>query len=78
MVIFDMVQAVVKPTLAGAGSLAEDPLVVWRTIPLRAVRTGRVYPLTDKRYVHPSQFVTRTARELARLLHPEAFAGETR
>ncbi|HSF16295.1 MAG TPA: helical backbone metal receptor [Vicinamibacteria bacterium] len=73
-VIFDMVQALTIP-VAGAGSidLAEDPQSVWRTVSVRAVETGRVYPLSDKRLVHPSQFVVLAAREIAKRLHPEAF-----
>ncbi|HXV61900.1 MAG TPA: helical backbone metal receptor [Vicinamibacteria bacterium] len=73
-VIFDMVQALTIPVaVAGSIDLAEDPESVWRTVSVRAVETGRVYPLKDKRLVHPSQFAVLTAREIARRLHPEAF-----
>lgn len=73
-VIFDMVMALTTPvTVAGANELGEDPQAVWSTMNLRAVRNHRVYLIEDKRLVHPSQFVVRTARELARRLHPEAF-----
>ena len=72
-VIFDMVQALTTPTVVGGGELAEDPIAVWRTISVRAVETGRVYPLTDKLLVHPSHLAVRAAREFAVRLHPEAF-----
>lgn len=72
-VIFDMVQALTTPTVVGGGELAEDPNAVWQTIDVRAVETGRVYPMTSKLLVHPSQFAVRAARELAVRIHPEAF-----
>jgi len=73
-VIFDMVMALTTPvTVAGANELGEDPESVWSAIPLRAVASHRVYPIQDKRLVHPSQFAVLTARELARRIHPEAF-----
>jgi iron complex transport system substrate-binding protein len=72
-VVFDMVQALISPVAVPGGSkLAENPTAVWRTISIRAVESRRIYPLTDKRLVHPSQFAVRTAREMARLLHPGA------
>ena len=72
-VIFDMVQALTTPTVVGSGELAEDPNAVWETIDVRAVETDRVYPLTNKLLVHPSQFAVAAAREFAKQLHPEAF-----
>lgn len=72
-VIFDMVQALTAPTVVGGGKLSEDPTAVWATLPIDAVEKGRIYTLTDKLLVHPSQLAVRAARELARRLHPEAF-----
>jgi iron complex transport system substrate-binding protein len=72
-VVFDMVQALAGPTIVGTSALAEDPEKVWQSVPISASRHGRVYTLLDKRLVHPSQFVVRTAREMAKRLHPEAF-----
>jgi iron complex transport system substrate-binding protein len=73
-VIFDMVMALSTPVaVAGANELGEDPESVWGTMKLRAVTSHRIYPILDRRLVHPSQFAVETARELARLLHPEAF-----
>ncbi len=72
-VVFDMVQALNAPvTVPGMSELAEDPTAVWRTVDIHAVRDGRVYPLTDKKLVHPSQLAVWTAREMARRLHPGA------
>jgi len=71
-VIFDMVQALTTPTVAGGGSLSEDPTEVWGTLSVRAVENDRIYPLTNKLLVHPSQFAVQAAREFARRLHPEA------
>jgi iron complex transport system substrate-binding protein len=73
-VIFDMVMALTTPVaVAGAHELGEDPEAVWATMKLRAVTGHRVYPILDRRLVHPSQFAVETARELARRIHPEAF-----
>ncbi len=72
-VIFDMVQALTTPTVVGSGEFAEDPNAVWKAIDVRAVKKGRVYPLTNKLLVHPSQFAVTAAREFAKRLHPEAF-----
>lgn len=59
------------------GSLAEDTQAVWRELSqVRAVRTGHVYPVRDPSMIHPSQFVGDTARKLAELIHPEAFAAK--
>ena len=72
-VIFDMVQALTTPTVMGGGSLSEDPMEVWGSLSVRAVENDRIYPLTNKLLVHPSQFAVEAAREFARRLHPEAF-----
>jgi ABC-type Fe3+-hydroxamate transport system substrate-binding protein len=73
--VFDMVQALNAPVaVPGVSELAENPTAVWQTVSIRAVRDHRVYSLTDKRLVHPSQLAIRTAREMAMRLHPEAFS----
>lgn len=73
-VVFDMVQALNAPVaVPGMSELAEDPTAVWQSVPIRAVRDHRVFSLTDKRLVHPSQLAIRTAREMAKRIHPEAF-----
>ena len=75
-VILDMVQAVAAPVtlIAGNTKLAEDPSGVWRDLDnVRAVEEGRVYPLRDTQLIHSSQFVGKTARQIAEFLHPEAF-----
>lgn len=72
-VIFDMVQALSTPAVVGGGELSEDPVAVWNALEVRAVESGRVYHLTNKLYVHPSQFAVDAAWEFARRLHPEAF-----
>jgi iron complex transport system substrate-binding protein len=78
-VVFDVVQALNAPvSVPGVPELREDPTAVWRTVDIRAVRNGRVYPLTDKRFVHPSPFAVRAAREFAERLHPGAFDGVRR
>jgi ABC-type Fe3+-hydroxamate transport system substrate-binding protein len=74
-VVFDMVQALNAPVaVPGMSELAEDPTAVWRTIEIQAVKDGRIYPLTDKRLVHPSQFAVQAAWEMARRLHPDAIS----
>jgi iron complex transport system substrate-binding protein len=77
-VVLDMVQTLATPVAVGMSGFAEDPKAVWQTVPIRASRNNRVYSFLDKRLVHPSQFAVRTAREMARRLHPDAFAEETR
>lgn len=72
-VIFDMVQALTTPTVIGGGEMSEDPNAVWSAIDVRAVESGRIYSLTNKLLVHPSQFAVEAAREFAERLHPEAF-----
>ena len=69
-VIIDMVQG-------SKGDFGEDPIAVWNELAeVRAVRDGRIYPMSDSSVIHPSQFVGRTARTFARALHPESFADE--
>jgi iron complex transport system substrate-binding protein len=64
-IIIDMVQS-------AKGELAEDPQAVWQDLPeLKAVRTGRIYPIRDEYLLHASQMIARSAVTLARLLHPE-------
>ncbi len=50
--------------------LTEDP--AWRTA--RAVREGRVHVLNGAHILSTSHHVTRTAEDLARILHPECYA----
>lgn len=67
-VIIDMLQG-------STGSLAEDPIAVWQELPeVRAVKNKRIYPISDQKVIHPSQFVGHTAQVFARAIHPEAFA----
>jgi iron complex transport system substrate-binding protein len=67
-IIIDMVQS------AKDSKLAEDPVEVWRELSsVRAVRDGRVVPLRDASFIHPSQFVADAAQKFAELIHPEAF-----
>jgi iron complex transport system substrate-binding protein len=73
-VILDLGQGVTAPVVA-ASRLGGDPLAAWADLPqLRAVRQRRVYALTDRAVIHPSQFVGQTAGKIAALLHPEAFS----
>jgi iron complex transport system substrate-binding protein len=52
-------------------------LSVWKTLSaLPAVRTGRVYILTDDRLGIPGPRVAEAIRLLARTLHPAAFGGK--
>lgn len=72
-VVFDVVQALNAPVaVPGLSELAEDPTVVWRTVEIQAVKDGRVYALSDKKLVHPSQLAVQAAWEMARRLHPDA------
>lgn len=72
-VVFDVVQALNAPVaVPGLSELAEDPTAVWRTVEIQAVKDERVYPLSDKKLVHPSQFAVQAAWEMARRLHPDA------
>jgi len=66
-IIIDMVQG-------SKGRLGEDPRRVWQELAeIRAVRAGRVYSLDEMWLLHPSQFVARTARRFAEIIHPEVF-----
>ncbi|HKC10492.1 MAG TPA: helical backbone metal receptor, partial [Vicinamibacteria bacterium] len=61
-VILDLAQTVAAPAIV-AGPLRENAAMVWADLPrLRAVRQGRVYSFRDRTVVHPSQFVSETAR----------------
>jgi iron complex transport system substrate-binding protein len=72
-VVFDLVQALNAPvTVPGVSELAEDPTAVWRTVEIQAVKDDRVYPITDKKFVHPSQFAVQAAWEMAKRIHPDA------
>ena len=69
-IVIDMVQG-------AEGILAEDPQAVWRELPqVRAVREGRVHPVRETYVLHASQFVGRTARRFAEIIHPEVFASD--
>jgi iron complex transport system substrate-binding protein len=69
-VIVDMIQG-------QKGAFAEDPQAVWRELPeLKAVVSGRVYPIRETMVLHPSQFVADTARLFAGLFHPEVFGRD--
>ncbi|MBI4229220.1 MAG: ABC transporter substrate-binding protein [Planctomycetes bacterium] len=50
--------------------LADDP--AWREA--AAVRAGRVHVLSGANLLSTSHYVTRTAEEIARILHPECYA----
>jgi iron complex transport system substrate-binding protein len=66
-VIIDMVQG-------SKGNFGEDPIAIWRELSeVRAVKEKRIYPISDPRIIHPSQFVGHTAQVFARAIHPEAF-----
>ncbi len=72
-VVFDLVQALNAPVaVPGMSELAEDPTAVWRTVEIQAVKDRRIYPITDKKFVHPSQFAVQAAWEMAKRLHPDA------
>jgi iron complex transport system substrate-binding protein len=72
-VVFDLVQALNAPVaVPGVSELAEDPTAVWRTVEIQAVKDGRIHPIPDKKFVHPSQFAVQAAWEMARRLHPDA------
>ena len=74
-VVFDMVQALSSP-VAVPGELAENSAAVWQTISIRAVKDQRIYTVSDKRFVHPSQFAIQAAREMAKRIHPGALVPE--
>lgn len=68
-VIIDMIQS-------PRGNFGEDPIAVWRELSeVRAVRNNRVYPISERFAIHPSQFVGQTAKLFARAIHPEAFSS---
>ena len=74
-VILDIAQTVSNAVslLRGSG-LEEDPIAVWSELShVKAVREQRVYPISNKLIVHPSQFVGDSARRIAKILHPEVF-----
>jgi ABC-type Fe3+-hydroxamate transport system substrate-binding protein len=49
------------------------PLEGWQELPeLKAVRTRRVYGVTEEYVPHASQRMVLTAELFARLIHPEA------
>ncbi len=59
------------------GKLAEELAAVWRDLPeLKAVRTGRVYPVRADFVPHASQRIAETVILFARLLHPQVPARE--
>lgn len=59
------------------GNLAEELAAVWRDLPeLKAVRTGRVYPVRADFVPHASQRIAETVILFARLLHPQVPARE--
>ena len=69
-VIFDMVQALNKTSVVGGGSFTEDVISAWEVLQVKAVESGRIYQMENKRFVHPSQFAIETLREFVRILHP--------
>ena len=74
-IILDIAQTVSNAvTLLRGTGLEEDPLAVWSELSdVKAVRDERVYPLSNKLIVHPSQFVGDSVLRIARILHPEVF-----
>lgn len=69
-VIIDMVQG-------SKGRLGEDPTAVWGELSVvTAVRKKRVHPVYDTSALHPSQFVSDTARRFAEIIHPEVFTRD--
>jgi iron complex transport system substrate-binding protein len=70
-VIIDMVQG-------AQGRMGENSALVWQELSsVRAVREGRVHPIRDPSVLHPSQFVSNTARRFAAIIHPEAFGHDS-
>ncbi len=74
-VILDIAQTVSDSvTLLRGSGLEEDAIAVWNELSdVKAVRNERVYPLSNKLIVHPSQFVRDSVLRIARILHPEVF-----
>ncbi|MDP2323483.1 MAG: ABC transporter substrate-binding protein [Gammaproteobacteria bacterium] len=59
------------------GKLAEELAAVWQDLPeLKAVRTGRVYPVRADFVPHASQRIAETVILFAWLLHPQVPARE--
>ncbi len=59
-----------KEAIADAGEY-------WMNVPgLKAAAAGRVYVISDRRLTIPSSRVGQTARKLAEMIHPDAFAAE--
>ena len=66
-VIIDMVQG-------AEGSFKEDVTSVWNVFNhIHAVREGRLFAIREMFVIHPSQFVVKTAKLFAKLIHPEEF-----
>jgi iron complex transport system substrate-binding protein len=65
---------IVIETIQGEpGRFTEDSMAVWGVLPrMRAVASGRVYPVRDPSILHPSHRVVETAERFARLIHPGA------
>lgn len=64
----------------GGSTLTDEQVAqeraVWNALPaVPAVRNGRVYVLVGDEMVVPGPRIVRAAERLARVLHPEAFAG---
>jgi len=74
-VILDIAQTVSNAvTLLRGSGLEEDPIAVWSELSdVKAVQDERVYPLSNKLIVHPSQLVGDSVLRIARILHPEVF-----
>jgi iron complex transport system substrate-binding protein len=74
-VILDIAQTVSNAvTLLRGSGLEEDAIAVWNELSdVKAVRNERVYPLSNKLIVHPSQFVRDSVLCIANILHPEVF-----
>lgn len=69
-VIFDLMPG-------SSGQSAKGALAAWSDLPeLNAVRTRRVFPITEEFVPHASQMIAETAVLFARLLHPEVPAKE--
>lgn len=72
-VIFDLV-----PGFCSQNVPREQILADWQSLEgLRAVREGRVYVLDEDFVFRPGPRFILLVEKLARLLHPEAFAGQT-
>jgi iron complex transport system substrate-binding protein len=68
---------IIDMEMGTTGSLGEDAAAAWQELSqLRAVREGRVHAVRDPTLLHPSQFVARSARLFAQIIHPEVFARD--